>query len=102
VNFDLNSAVLDAGSRSQLDRLIAALRANPRVTVRVEGHADTIPPAGNHNPAAPRRFKERLSLARADSVTGYLLGQGLEHSRFEPRIRGFSFCTPAAIFAAGS
>ncbi len=95
VNFDLNSAVLDGGSRSRLDQLITALRANPRVTIRVEGHADTIPPSGNQNPAASRRYNERLSLARADSVTAYLLGQGLDRSRFEPRIRGFSFCAPA-------
>jgi outer membrane protein OmpA-like peptidoglycan-associated protein len=95
VNFDLNSAVLDGGSRARLDQLITALRANPRVTIRVEGHADTIPPAGARNPAASRRYNERLSLARADSVTAYLLGQGLDRSRFEPRIRGFSFCAPA-------
>jgi outer membrane protein OmpA-like peptidoglycan-associated protein len=95
VNFDLNSALLDAGSRARLDQLMAALRANPRVTVRVEGHADTIPPAGVQSPAASRRYNERLSLARADSVTAYLLGQGLDRSRFEPRIRGFSFCAPA-------
>ena len=36
VNFDLNSAVLDGGARSRLDQLITALRANPRVTIRVE------------------------------------------------------------------
>ena len=46
----------------------AALRANPRVTVRVEGHADTIPPSGGQSAAASRRYNERLSLARADSV----------------------------------
>jgi outer membrane protein OmpA-like peptidoglycan-associated protein len=95
VNFDLNSAGLDGESHAKLDRLVAALRANPRVTVRVEGHADTIPPAGNQSAAASRRFNERLSLARADSVTAYLLGQGVDRSRFEPRIRGFSFCSPA-------
>jgi outer membrane protein OmpA-like peptidoglycan-associated protein len=95
VNFDLNSAVLDGASRPRLDQLITALRANPRVTIRVEGHADTIPPAGNQSAAASRRYNEQLSLARADSVTAYLLGQGLDRSRFEPRIRGFSFCSPA-------
>ena len=95
VNFDLNSAVLDGGARARLDQLITALRANPRVTIRVEGHADTIPPSGAQNPAASRRYNERLSLSRADSVTAYLLGQGLDRSRFEPRIRGFSFCSPA-------
>ena len=95
VNFDLNSAALDAQARGRLDQLITALRANPRVTVRVEGHADTIPPAGARSPAASRRYNEQLSLARADSVTAYLLGQGLDRSRFEPRIRGFSFCSPA-------
>ena len=95
VNFDLNSAALDGASRSRLDQVITSLRANPRVTIRIEGHADTIPPAGNQNPAASRRYNERLSLARADSATAYLLGQGVDRSRFEPRVRGFSFCAPA-------
>lgn len=95
VNFDLNSAMLDGGARSRLDQLVAALAANPRVTIRVEGHADTIPPAGARSPAESRRYNERLSLARADSVTAYLLGQGVDRSRFEPRIRGYSFCAPA-------
>jgi outer membrane protein OmpA-like peptidoglycan-associated protein len=63
--------------------------------VRVEGHADTSPPAGDQGPAARRRFNHELSLARADSVTAYLLGEGLDRSRFEPRVRGFSFCVPA-------
>ena len=95
VNFDLNSAALDGGSRSRLDQLITALRANPRVTIRVEGHADTIPPARSQGAASSRRYNERLSLARADSVTAYLLSQGVDRSRFEPRIRGYSFCAPA-------
>jgi outer membrane protein OmpA-like peptidoglycan-associated protein len=95
VNFDLNSSSLDGGSRTRLDQLIAALRANPRVTVRVEGHADTIPPSGSRSAAASRRYNEQLSLARADSVTAYLLSQGVDRSRFEPRVRGFSFCAPA-------
>lgn len=95
VNFDLNSATADAAARARLDQLVAALRANPRVTIRVEGHADTIPPSGVRSPAASRRYNEQLSLARADSVTAYLLAQGVDRSRFEPRIRGFSFCAPA-------
>ena len=102
VNFDLNSAVVDGGARTRLDQLVAALRANPRVTIRVEGHADTIPPAGARSAAASRRYNERLSLARADSVTAYLLSQGVDRSRFEPRIRGFSFCSPAVPHRAPS
>jgi len=102
VNFDLNSSTVDGTARSRMDQLIAALRANPRVTVRVEGHADTIPPSGGQSAAASRRYNERLSLARADSVTAYLLGQGLDRSRFEPRVRGFSFCSPAVPHRAPS
>ena len=94
VNFDLNSAALDGESRARLDRVLASLRANARVTVRIEGHADTIPPAAQ-GAAASRRYNERLSLARADSVTAYMLSQGVDRSRFEPRIRGYSFCSPA-------
>jgi outer membrane protein OmpA-like peptidoglycan-associated protein len=102
VNFDLNSSNVDGTARSRLDQLIGALRANSRVTIRVEGHADTIPPSGNQGGVASRRYNERLSLARADSVTAYLLGQGLDRSRFEPRIRGFSFCSPAVPHRAPS
>jgi len=102
VTFDLNAAALDGGARTRLDQLITALRANPRVTIRVEGHADTIPPSGNQGAAASRRYNERLSLARADSVTAFLLSQGLDRSRFEPRIRGFSFCSPAVPHRAPS
>ncbi|HUQ79585.1 MAG TPA: OmpA family protein [Gemmatimonadaceae bacterium] len=95
VNFDLNSATLDGDARAKVDQLLASVRANARVTIRIEGHADTIPPASSRNAAASRRYNERLSLARADSVTAYLLAQGVDRSRFEPRIRGFSFCSPA-------
>ena len=102
VDFDLNASALDGASRSRLDQLVTALRANPRVTIRVEGHADTIPPAGSRSPAASRRYNEQLSLARADSVTAYLLAQGVDRSRFEPRVRGFSFCAPAVPHRAPS
>jgi outer membrane protein OmpA-like peptidoglycan-associated protein len=95
VNFDLNSAALDGESRARVDRVLASLRANARVTIRIEGHADTIPPSAARNAAASRSYNERLSLARADSVTAYMLSQGVDRSRFEPRIRGFSFCSPA-------
>jgi len=95
VNFDRNASALERGARLRLDQLIAALRVNPRVTVRVEGHADTIPPARSRSPTASRRYNEQLALARADSVTVYLLAQGVDRSRFEPRVRGFSFCAPA-------
>jgi len=94
VNFDLNSAALDGESRARVDQVLASLRSNARVTIRIEGHADTIPPA-SQGAAASRRYNERLSLARADSVTAYMLSQGVDRSRFEPRIRGFSFCSPA-------
>ena len=99
VTFDLNAVALDADARSRIDQLLNSLRANARVTIRIEGHVATspapIPPAGRQNAAASRRYNERLALARADSVTAYLLAQGIDRSRFEPRIRGFTFCSPA-------
>ena len=92
VNFDLNKADVDPEARATLDRVVAAIRANPRTTIRVEGHADTL---GTRNPRASLRYNTALSLARADSVTAYLLSQGIDRSRFEPRVRGYSFCAPA-------
>ena len=99
VNFDLNQAAVDADARASLDRVIAAIRANPRTTIRVEGHADTL---GTSNPRASLRYNSALSLARADSVTAYLLSQGIDRSRFEPRVRGYSFCAPAVPHRAPS
>lgn len=95
ITFDPNAVALDGDARSRIDRLLNSLRANARVTIRIEGHTATIPPPGRQNAAASRRYNERLALARADSVTAYLLAQGVDRSRFEPRFRGFSFCSPA-------
>lgn len=94
VTFDLGRASLDVDAKKALDQVVRALLANPRTQVRIEGHADTIPPAGVNNPASSRQFNARLSLDRADSVTAYLLGAGVDRSRFAPRVRGFSFCDP--------
>src|SRR5207302_1302191 len=85
VNFDLGKALLDSDARSKLDLIIQAIKSNPRATVRVEGHADTIPPAGVRSSAASKRYNFTLLLARADSATSYLIGNGVDRSRFEPR-----------------
>jgi len=99
ITFDPNAVALDGDARSRIDQLLNSLPANARVTFRIEGYAATtpatMPPARRQNAAASRRYNERLALARADSVTAYLLAQGVDRSRFEPRFRGFSFCSPA-------
>ncbi len=94
VNFDLSADSLDSQARAKIDSIIGRVRGNPSITLRVEGHADTIPPRGVRNDQRSKTFNTQLSLRRADNVSSYLLNQGVETARFEPRISGFSFCLP--------
>lgn len=68
VNFETNSAVLLAGSRTVLDRVAQSLRAWPDVQVEVGGHTDSRGDAA---------YNLKLSGERAESVRRYLVGRGV-------------------------
>jgi OOP family OmpA-OmpF porin len=59
-----------------LNQVVEALRAYPKIRVRIEGHTDI---RGGH------RYNMRLSDARAASVRSYLVEHGIEDSRLESR-----------------
>lgn len=74
VFFDYDRAEIRGDMQDVMGRKAAALRANPNVTLRIEGHADE---------RGSVEYNLALSLRRANAVREYLTGAGLEASRFE-------------------
>ena len=74
VFFDYDRSDIRGDMADVLSRKAAALRANPNVTLRIEGHADE---------RGSVEYNLALSLRRANAVREYLLGAGLNENRFE-------------------
>jgi outer membrane protein OmpA-like peptidoglycan-associated protein len=72
IQFDLNSAVIKAASFPALDELAKLLNENPSVTLRIEGHTDTL---------GSKQYNLELSQRRADSVRRYLAQKGVDAKR---------------------
>lgn len=74
--FQTAKAVIMNKSFALLDEVAHALKAHPKMRVRIEGHTDS---RGN------RSTNIRLSQARADSVRAYLAGHGIDRDRMDAR-----------------
>jgi peptidoglycan-associated lipoprotein len=74
VFFDYDQSSVRGDARSVLDRKAAVLRANPGVTMRIEGHADE---------RGSVEYNLALSLRRANAIRDYLVNFGLDASRFD-------------------
>ncbi len=73
VHFKFMRAELEPSAFPILDQVAQILAENPQVLfVQVEGHTDK---TGSH------QFNMELSLARAESVVGYLIGRGIDPAR---------------------
>ena len=72
VNFKTGSAMLTPLSTKALDELITVLKAYPQNKISIEGHTDI---TGKHT------TNLKLSQARAQSVTNYLITQGIPRER---------------------
>ncbi len=70
--FDFDKYNLDAEDRGTLDRQAAWMKANPSVTVTIEGHADE---------RGTREYNLALGERRANSVKDYLVSLGLNPVR---------------------
>lgn len=72
INFDTDSAVIKPESKAKLDEIVALVRSDAALKLRIEGHTDST--GGDaHN--------KTLSQQRADSVKAYLVGSGIEAAR---------------------
>lgn len=74
VFFDYDRAEIRSDMQDIMSRKAAALRANPDVTLRIEGHADE---------RGSVEYNLALSLRRANAVRDYLAGAGIAATRFE-------------------
>lgn len=74
VSFERNGSELNAESYSQLDKLVAYLKAHPAIRVRVSGHTDS---------KANESYNGWLSRLRARAVAEYLKSKGISPNRIE-------------------
>jgi peptidoglycan-associated lipoprotein len=72
VYFDLDSEQLSAETQDRLRTKAAILRANPSITIRVEGHADE---------RGSTEYNIALGQRRAESVRTFLTGYGITANR---------------------
>jgi cytochrome c oxidase subunit 2 len=70
--FETASSVILDDSRYELENLATALKANPTITISIEGHTDNVGEA---------EMNLTLSKSRAEAVLAYLIEQGIDGSR---------------------
>lgn len=72
--FDVDSSQLRPRAKSTLEEIAEVFREYPDTNLRVEGHADSTGSDG---------YNQRLSDRRAESVSNYLVMQGVSGSRID-------------------
>jgi outer membrane protein OmpA-like peptidoglycan-associated protein len=72
VQFGFDKADLTDGAQTALLTIIKELKANPALTVELEGYTD---------PTGPKEYNVTLSQRRVETVRRYLIGQGAELPR---------------------
>ena len=75
VHFDFNKSIIRPGDAAVLDEVAGILKANPNVTVNVNGYCDAI---------GGEEYNLRLSDRRAQAVVDYLVNAGIPASRMIP------------------
>lgn len=85
VTFAFNSAQLQDGSSSVLDKVAAGLKQHPLIKVEIQGYTDSV---------GARSYNMRLSRLRARAVRDYLVGQGVASSQMTAR--GYGPADPVA------
>ena len=75
VHFDFNKANIRPGDAAVLDEAATTLKANPNITIDVNGYCDAI---------GGEEYNLRLSDRRSNAVVEYLVQQGVPASRLVP------------------
>ena len=73
VYFDTNKSYVKGTSAATLEKLAGIFKEYPKSNILVEGHTDS---------AGPDDYNMKLSQQRAESVTNYLISQGISADRF--------------------
>lgn len=85
LNFDTNSAALQAASSPQIDQIAEMLKAAPALTLEVAGHTDNVGAADAN---------QKLSEARAQAVVSALVTRGVAAGRLAAK--GYGATQPIA------
>ncbi len=85
VNFDFNKSSLTANATTLLDIVAAELNEHTHISVEIGGHTDS---------KGADAYNQRLSEQRAQSVRGYLSGEGVAADRMTAR--GYGESQPVA------
>lgn len=85
VYFDFDKSTLRPESKTELDRLVALLKALPDISIELSGHTD------NRGSAT---YNKKLSEDRALAVVNYLVAAGIDQKRLT--YRGYGFEQPIA------
>ena len=81
VYFDTNKSNVKGTSAETLNRLAAIFKEYPKSVILIEGHTDS---------AGSDEYNMKLSQQRAESVTNYLISQGIAANRFTTKWYGES------------
>ena len=81
VSFTTNSGKLSTSSNASLNQIVKALKDNPELKVKLEGHADNA-----------EKNAEEVSETRAAAVKAYLVSKGISEDRIE--VEGFGSTMP--------
>lgn len=76
VHFDFNKSKIRPGDAAVLDEAAATLKANPGVTVNVNGYCDAV---------GSVKYNQKLSERRAAAVVAYLAKAGIPENQLVPR-----------------
>ena len=76
LNFDADSTVLRTESMPTLDEITYFLEQNPSISIEIGGHTNGVP---------PHEYCDRLSSARAESITNYIQSKGIRSERVIPK-----------------
>lgn len=74
INFDFDSAQLDANARAVLDEQATWIKQFPEIRFRVYGHTDSVGSSG---------YNKSLGLRRARAAVRYLSSRGISRTRLE-------------------
>lgn len=72
LRFESGKAIIQSVSFTELDRLVAVLKENPKWKIKIVGHTDALGDA---------QINQELSAARAKSVADYLISKGIQPQR---------------------
>ncbi|NAS13177.1 OmpA family protein [Poritiphilus flavus] len=79
VYFDTNKSNVKGTSAETLQKMAGIFKEYPKTVILVEGHTDS---------AGPEDYNMNLSRQRAESVTNYLISQGISANRFTTKWYG--------------